>query len=45
MDNDWQFTRDINLKTRQGAEGRIVITAFGPVRRLGFPSGEDLRST
>lgn len=37
MDNDWQFTRDISLRTRRGEEGRIVIAASLRDHRLGRP--------
>jgi hypothetical protein len=37
MDNDWQFTRDITSRSRQGEEGRIIIAASLRDHRLGKP--------
>ena len=37
MDNDEQFTREIKLQTRQGEEGRIIVTASLRDHRFGKP--------
>lgn len=37
MEGDWQFTREITLKTRPGEEGLLLITASLRDHRLGKP--------